>query len=163
MRATTGTCALNSTSANKSITKRPVSKATDPRRRTESEASIFCVELGHNEQEPLFCWSKQPTAAQRGVRDCQWTPPKWLSSRLANSLQPCRSQPAVRSCPALFQVTPRCGSRCPSVIQLALVYPGTHPESCGAAPRLQREAIDLPATETTWSRIAWSSFSEKLS
>ena len=78
-----------------------------------------------------------------------------INGRMASSLQPCRSQPAVRSCPALFQVTPRCGSRCPSVIQLALVYPGTHPESCGAAPRLQREAIDLTATETTWSRIAW--------
>ena len=70
-----------------------------------------------------------------------------INGRMASSLQPCRSQPAVRSCPALFQVTPRCGSRCPSVIQLALVYPGTHPESCGAAPRLQGEAIDLPATE----------------
>ena len=70
-----------------------------------------------------------------------------INGRMASSLQPCKSQPAVRSCPALFQVTPRCGSRCPSVIQLALVYPGTHPESCGAAPRLQGEAIDLPATE----------------
>ena len=70
-----------------------------------------------------------------------------INGRMASSLQPCRSQPAVRSCPALFQVTPRCGSRCPSVIQLALVYPGTHPESCGAAPRLQGAAIDLPATE----------------
>ena len=70
-----------------------------------------------------------------------------INGRMASSLQPCRSQPAVRSCPALFQVTPRCGSRCPSVIQLALVYPGTHPESCGAALRLQGEAIDLPAIE----------------
>ena len=64
-----------------------------------------------------------------------------------SSLQPCRSAACSRSYPALFRVTPRCGSRCPSVIQLALVYPGTHPESCGAAPRLQGEAIDLPATE----------------
>ena len=70
-----------------------------------------------------------------------------INGTMASSLQPCRSQPAVRSCPALFEVTPRCGSRCPSVIQLALVYPGTHPESCGAAPKLQGEAIDLPATE----------------
>ena len=64
-----------------------------------------------------------------------------------SSLQPCRSAACNRSYPALFRVTPRCGSRCPSVIQLALVYPGTHPESCGAAPRLQGEAIDLPANE----------------
>ena len=70
-----------------------------------------------------------------------------INGRMASSLQPCRSQPAVRSCPALFQVTPRCGSRCPSVIQLALVYPGTRPESCVAAPKPQGDAIDLPATE----------------
>ena len=70
-----------------------------------------------------------------------------IKGRMASSLQPCRSQPAVRSCSALFQVTPQCGSRCPSVIQLALVYPGTHPESCGAAPRLQEDTIDLPATD----------------